>query len=201
VKIFISYSRLDASETANTIHSYLKESGHEVFIDTSSIHGGDEWRNTIQEHISECDIFVLIVSRSAYRRPEVKRELELADSMKKRIIPCVNKKYVNYEDLHDNIKKYNGINYESRDDLIQELDYKIEVKIKELEKIGSKVKTGSMPADSKPLSYFNLDEKLVGEPLSKELIENFNQSTEKTPKKKGFFGFRKKGYHNIRDLK
>jgi hypothetical protein len=127
VKVFISYSRLDASETANTIHTYLKECGHKVFIDTSDIRGGDEWRNTIEKNISDSDIFVLIVSRSAYRRPEVKKELELADNMKKRIIPCINKRYVNYDDLPDNIKKYNGINFQRLDDLIQELDYKIEL--------------------------------------------------------------------------
>jgi hypothetical protein len=73
VKIFISYSRLDASETAKTIHDYLTEIGHhEVFIDTSDIRGGDEWRNTIKNEISACDIFVLIVTRSSLRREEVK---------------------------------------------------------------------------------------------------------------------------------
>ena len=141
MKVFISYSRIDASETANTIHTYLKECGHEVFIDTSDIRGGDEWRNTIEKNISDCDIFVLIVSRSAYRRPEVKKELELADNMKKRIIPCVNKRYVNYEDLSDNIKKYNGINFERLDDLIQELDYKIDLEIKDQGKTSNEVKT------------------------------------------------------------
>ena len=79
MKVFISYSRIDASETANIIHTYLKESSHKVFIDTSNIRRGDEWWKTIQENISDCDIFVLIVSRSAIRRPEVKRELEFAD--------------------------------------------------------------------------------------------------------------------------
>ena len=140
MKVFISYSRIDASETANTIHTYLKDCGHKVFIDTSDIRGGDEWRNTIERNISDSDIFVLIVSRSAYRRPEVKKELEIADNMKKRIIPCVNKRYVNYEDLPDNIKKYNGINFERLDDLIQELDYKIEVEIKDQGKIYNEIK-------------------------------------------------------------
>ena len=87
--------------------------------------------DTIEQNISDCDIFVLIVSRSAYRRPEVKREIELADNMKKRIIPCLNKRYVNYEDLPDNIKKFNGINFERLEDLIQELDSKIDLELKE----------------------------------------------------------------------
>ncbi|HSF49464.1 MAG TPA: TIR domain-containing protein [Nitrososphaeraceae archaeon] len=50
MKIFISYSRRDASGTAKEVHDYLTEIGHhEVFINTSDIRRGDEWRNTIQE--------------------------------------------------------------------------------------------------------------------------------------------------------
>jgi len=84
LKVFISYSRLDASETAKAIHNYLTEIGHQVFIDTSDIRGGDEWRNTIYNEISACDIFVLIVTHSSLRREEVKNEVELAKNLKKR---------------------------------------------------------------------------------------------------------------------
>jgi hypothetical protein len=49
VKVFISYSRIEALETTKTLHNYLSDYGHhEVFIDTSNIRGGDEWWNTIQ---------------------------------------------------------------------------------------------------------------------------------------------------------
>lgn len=131
MKVFISYSRLDASETAKAIHNYLTEIGHpEVFIDTSDIRGGDEWRNTIQNEISKCDIFVLLVTRSSLRREEVKNEVELAKSLKKRIIPCIAKKYVRYQDLQWDLNKYQGIMFERLDDLIQELDYLINLETK-----------------------------------------------------------------------
>ena len=39
--------------------------------------------NYYRKNISDSDIFVLIVSRFAYRRSEVKKELKIADSMKK----------------------------------------------------------------------------------------------------------------------
>ena len=43
MKVFISYSRIDPAETAQTTYTYLKEYGHhEVFIDTSDIREGDE---------------------------------------------------------------------------------------------------------------------------------------------------------------
>jgi TIR domain len=130
LKVFISYSRLDASETAKAIHNYLTEIGHQGFIDTSDIRGGDEWRNTIQNEISTCDIFVLIVTRSSLRREEVKSEVELAKNLKKRIIPCIAKKYVNYQDLQWDLNKYQGIMFERLDDLIQELDYMIDLEAK-----------------------------------------------------------------------
>ena len=126
MKIFISYSRLDASETAKAIHNYLIEIGHQVFIDTSDIRGGDEWRNTIDKNISECDNFILIVTRSSLRRAEVKNEVELAKKMNKKIIPCIAKRYVCYQDLQWDLHKYQGIMFERLDDLIQELDYMIE---------------------------------------------------------------------------
>ena len=98
-----------------------------VFLDTSDIRGGDEWRKTIHNEISACDIFVLIVTRSSLRREEVRNEVELAKNLKKRIIPCITKKYVNYQDLHWDLNEYQGIMFERLDDLIQELDYMIEL--------------------------------------------------------------------------
>jgi hypothetical protein len=83
MKVFISYSRLDASETAKAIYNYLTEIGYQVFLDTSDIRGGEEWRKTIHNEISTCDIFVLIVTRSSLRREEVRNEVELAKNLKK----------------------------------------------------------------------------------------------------------------------
>jgi hypothetical protein len=135
VKIFISYSRRDASGTAKEVHDYLTEIGHhEVFMDTSDILGGDEWWKIIQDNISDCHIFIIIVTRAALQRPYIKEEIEVAKSMKKKIIPCIAKKYVNYKDLPWDLNKYQGIMFERLDDLIQELDYMIE-----LEKTGEKI--------------------------------------------------------------
>jgi hypothetical protein len=135
VKVFISYSRIEASETAKTLHNYLSEyRHHEVFIDTSDIHGGDEWWNTIQNAISECDIFVIIVTRSALERKYIKEEIELAKKLKKRIIPCISKRYIRNVVLPVDLNKYQGIEYENLDQLIQEMGHMFE----SLEKYQSK---------------------------------------------------------------
>jgi hypothetical protein len=41
----------------------LTEIGYQFFLDTSDIRGGDEWRKTIHNEISACDIFVFIDTR------------------------------------------------------------------------------------------------------------------------------------------
>jgi DNA-binding beta-propeller fold protein YncE len=135
VKVFISYSRIEASETAKTLHNYLFEYGHhEVFIDTSDIRGGDEWWNTIQNAIFGCDIFVIIVTRSALERQYIKEEVELAKKLKKRIIPCISKRYIRNVVLPLDLNKYQGIEYENLDQLIQEMGLMFE----SLEKYQSK---------------------------------------------------------------
>ena len=84
MKVFISYSRADAKETANVIHDYLTKYGpHEVFIDTSNIPYGGDWNEVIQKEISICDIFIIIVTPSALFRSEVEKEVELAKILKK----------------------------------------------------------------------------------------------------------------------
>jgi DNA-binding beta-propeller fold protein YncE len=127
VKVFISYSRIEASETAKILHNYLSEYGHhEVFIDTSNIRGGDEWRNTIQNAISNCDIFVIIVTRSALERQYIKEEVELAKKLKKTIIPCISKRYIRNVVLPLDLNKYQGIEYENLDQLIQGIGHMFE---------------------------------------------------------------------------
>jgi tetratricopeptide (TPR) repeat protein len=183
VKVFISYSRLDASETAKTIHNYLTEIGHQAFIDTSDIRGGDEWRNTIQNEISTCDIFVIIVTRSSLRREEVKNELELAKTLNKKIIPCIAKKFVQYQDLQWDLNKYQGVMFERLDDLIQELDYMIE-SIENYQRNHSNLTfSEKQNLETKPQNIKNsaidslTKEQSVSYPLDKNINENFQETS------------------------
>ena len=65
MKLFISYSRDDAGNFASHIHRYLRDKGHDVFIDVNSITIGDPWARSIEKNISECDIFVVILTPDA----------------------------------------------------------------------------------------------------------------------------------------
>ena len=89
LKIFVSYSRRDAGDFAEEINKYLKE--HDVFTETQNIHSGDIWSKTIEENITTCDIFIVIVTHTALESPEVEREVLQAQKEKKKIIPCIHK--------------------------------------------------------------------------------------------------------------
>ena len=57
MKIFISYSRRDANDFAETLRDYLiNEYGFEVFTDVKNVQAGDVWSNTIEENIKTCNI-------------------------------------------------------------------------------------------------------------------------------------------------
>lgn len=61
MNVFTSYSRLDA-DLGNAVYNYLDGTGHEVSIDKEKIGGGADWNNVINKHISNCDIFVLLLT-------------------------------------------------------------------------------------------------------------------------------------------
>ena len=71
MKIFVSYSRRDAGDFANQIQRHLSSFNYDIFTDVDSIRAGEIWSNTIEENISNCDIFVVIVTHGALQSPHV----------------------------------------------------------------------------------------------------------------------------------
>jgi hypothetical protein len=88
--VFLSYSRDDKS-FAVRIGEALREIGHKVWIDTSSIPGGDDWRESIQLGISASKAVIVVLSPDAVASPWVQREISYADSLKKPILPIVHR--------------------------------------------------------------------------------------------------------------
>jgi NADH/NAD ratio-sensing transcriptional regulator Rex len=74
VEIFVSYSRRN-SDFAQQIYEYFKDSDHDVFTGVNNIQLGDIWSDTIENNISNCDIFVIIVTHASLRSQEVEKEL------------------------------------------------------------------------------------------------------------------------------
>ena len=62
MKLFISYSRVDAGNFTKHIHRHLRDKGHAVFIDVNNIRIGDPWARSSEKNISECNIFIVILT-------------------------------------------------------------------------------------------------------------------------------------------
>ena len=74
--IFISYARDDGSDFANHIKKYFEQKGHKIFLDIKSIDPGENWEDKIRNAISECDIFLIIVTPIALERREIEKEYQ-----------------------------------------------------------------------------------------------------------------------------
>jgi hypothetical protein len=124
VKIFISYSRADASNFAKHIHKYLRENSHSVFIDVNSITIGDPWASSIEKNISECDIFIVILTPDSLRSNHVEREVLQAQREKKIVVPCIHE-YVEYNEIPWGLQENQGIEFSDKYELALNLYPKI----------------------------------------------------------------------------
>ena len=60
--IFISYSRNDKKEVEQ-LESYLEKKGHNVWLDTKDIEGGDQWRGAIVKAIKAGHALIVAISQ------------------------------------------------------------------------------------------------------------------------------------------
>ena len=67
--IFLSYASEDAA-AAKRIASSLRGAGIDVWFDQDELRGGDAWDRRIRTQISECRLFLPIVSRASDERVE-----------------------------------------------------------------------------------------------------------------------------------
>jgi hypothetical protein len=123
LKIFVSYSRRDAGDFAEQIRESLIDE-HEVFTDVNNIQLGDVWSNIIEENISTCDIFVVIVTYRALQSPHVESEILQAQRENKKIIPCFHKSVTNGY-IKWGLDKIQGIEFTNEYQLARDLHYKI----------------------------------------------------------------------------
>jgi hypothetical protein len=85
--IFISYSHKD-KDYVHKLQEALRNEGFDVWID-DRIDYGTEWPKVIQEHLDECDAFIVVVSENAYNSKWVQNELTRAERKKKPIFPLL----------------------------------------------------------------------------------------------------------------
>ena len=131
MKIFISYSRRDAGDIAEMIQRrFTGSEQYEVFTDVSSIRVGDIWSNILQDNISDCDLFVAIITQGALQSEHVQNEVLQAQRLKKRIIPCFHRN-VRESDIKWGLNKIQGVEFEEKYEVARNLYTRIVSKTKE----------------------------------------------------------------------
>lgn len=85
-KTFISYSRKDKPIVMRYVN-LLRDYGVDVWIDESGINASSDWAEQIVKGITNCDIFIVFLSGSSTNSENVRKEIGLAASMHKKILP------------------------------------------------------------------------------------------------------------------
>lgn len=124
MKIVVSYSRRDAGDFANQIRRHLSTFNYDVFTDVDSIRAGEVWSNTIEQNISNCDIFVVIITDGALQSPYVEREVLQAQRENKTIIPCFHKDVID-SDIKWGLDKIQGVEFDDKYELARHIRSKI----------------------------------------------------------------------------
>ena len=84
--IFISYSSKDR-EKAEQLAELLASAGLSVWIDKQGIGAATSWSGEITQAITDCKVFVVLLSPNSITSHNVSKEVSLASERKKKILP------------------------------------------------------------------------------------------------------------------
>ncbi|HZT42719.1 MAG TPA: tetratricopeptide repeat protein [Chthonomonadaceae bacterium] len=87
-EIFISYARKDNRKVLPLVR-HLRDAGISVWLDTSDIDAGVQWRPEIEKGIKDCQVVLLMLSASSAASEEVGKEIVFAQKLEKPIVPLV----------------------------------------------------------------------------------------------------------------
>lgn len=85
-RIFVSYSSPDQAK-ADTIRAALEAAGISCWIAPRDLSAGTQWGGGIVQAIEECEAVLVVFSAAANNSPQVAREMELAVSKRRSLIP------------------------------------------------------------------------------------------------------------------
>ncbi|MFN8452350.1 MAG: toll/interleukin-1 receptor domain-containing protein [Anaerolineae bacterium] len=86
--IFISHAS-QQMDYALRFANFLQQSGFSVWVDKNGIESGDDWWDTIEQALTECAIFTVLMTPEAKDSKWVKRETLLAEKLNKPTFPLL----------------------------------------------------------------------------------------------------------------
>jgi hypothetical protein len=84
--IFLSYSRKDGAYV-DGLAAQLEQSGFRTWVDRKGIAGGEQWRREIVDAVRNASVFLLFLSPNSARSENVRKEIDLAEQARVRILP------------------------------------------------------------------------------------------------------------------
>ncbi len=113
MQIFINYKRrVDPDhEIARQLEEVLKQAGHVVFRDESSIHGGKKWAEVIEKGIRDSSVVLSLVSNAALSSDWVLNEIDFAQRHGKLLLPIVLEKLEESLEFQEFIPRFLRIQY------------------------------------------------------------------------------------------
>lgn len=86
--VFISYRRKDLAFVTQ-LHQELTKRGISAWFDKENIEVADHWRTSIAQGIRGCKVFILVLSPDAVQSINIRKEVDLAETHQKKIIPLM----------------------------------------------------------------------------------------------------------------
>ena len=94
---FISYGRADSKAFATKLHARLLEQGSKIWFDQNDIPLGVDFQNQIDDGIEKAHNFLFVIAPHSINSPYCGKEIELALSLHKRIIPLLHVEQISFE--------------------------------------------------------------------------------------------------------
>ena len=87
LEIMLSYVHKESSGPAARLSEELSKLGYTVFLDKTAIKPGDDWQDVLNEAVCNCRLFIPLVTPLYGLTEWTNREVKLADTLGKMIIP------------------------------------------------------------------------------------------------------------------
>src|SRR5258705_11743524 len=91
LKVFISYSRRDASEFADELVAGLELAGFAPFLDRHDISAGEDWEARLGGLIAQSDRVLFVVTPESVKSERCVWEVERTLGLSKRLLPVIHK--------------------------------------------------------------------------------------------------------------
>src|SRR5215471_10267183 len=112
LKVFISYSRKDASEFADELVAGLEVAGFAPFLDRHDIAAGEEWEARLGGLITQSDTVVFVISPEAVKSERCVWEVDRTMELSKRLLPVIFKPVPDH-DIPEKLRRLQFVRFDT----------------------------------------------------------------------------------------